>query len=112
MVRDHLNDLISWGDVREQLIAYVSTTFARKRHMHSIVAKDVDQILQTDFPTDHLSVSANQILRMDLPTEHLSISANQIPTEHLPYRPIISFGVSSAEIPKISSHSNGHEPHE
>ena len=71
-----------------------------------------NQILQTDFPTDHLSVSANQILRMDLPTEHLSISANQIPTEHLPYRPIISFGVSSAEITKRSIHLNGHGPHE
>ena len=62
---------------------------------------------------DLLSVSSNQILR----TDHLFVSANQIlwtdlPTDHLLYRPIKSFGVSSAEIPKRSSHSNGHGPHE
>ena len=65
----------------------------------------------------YLSVSSNQILRTDLPTDHLPVSANKIlrtdlPTYHLPYWPIKSFGVSSAEIPKRSSHSNGHGPHE
>ena len=67
--------------------------------------------------TDHLSVSANQILRTDLSTDHLSVLANHIlwtglSTDHLPYWPIRSFGVSSAEITKRSSHLNGHRPHE
>ena len=76
-----------------------------------------NQILRTDFPTDYLFVSANNILWTDLPTDHLSALANQIlrtdlSKDHLPYRPIRSLRVSSAETPKISSHSNGHGTHD